>query len=95
MDEDGWIALAVQHLTTYVRKALSGNIYVSMTACGQSICVSFWTKSLYFKVWKYSRGNVKEAVKPATEPSVDSESQDVVRPMLEDPNEASVRALVK
>ena len=90
---DEWITMDAQHLTTCAYKLLSGNISVSMIACGKSICVSFWTKSLHFKVWKYSRGDVKEAATPRTAPPVHSESQDVGRAVLSD--ESSVRALDK
>lgn len=82
-----------QHLTTCAYKLLSGNISVSVIACGKSICVSFWTKSLQFTIWKYSRGDVKEAAKPRIAPPVDSESQDVGRAVLSD--ESSVRSLGK
>lgn len=47
------------------------------------MCLSLWTKSLHFKVWKYLRGNVTEAAKPRTEPPLDTSSQDVGRAMLE------------
>lgn len=57
--------------------------------------MSFWTKSLHFKVCKYSRGNVKEAAKPRTVPPVGSEYHNVSRAVLESPDESSVRALVK
>lgn len=46
-------------------------------------CLFVWTKSSYFKVWKYSRQNVMEAMKPRMEPHLDSKSQDVWRAVLQ------------
>lgn len=69
---------------------------MSMIACSRSICVSVCVDNIFkFKVWQYSRENVKEAAKPRTEPCVDFESLDVGRAVLEGFDELSVRTLVQ
>lgn len=73
---DEWIAMDA-HLT-HTNYGL-GSISMNMIACVRHTCVSMCAKSSHFKVWKYATKKAMEEAKARTEPTLDSESQDVGR----------------
>ena len=77
---DGWPRMPnVSHTQTAEWKHFSEHDSLRQ----EYTCLFVWTKSSYFKVWKYSRQNVMEAMKPRMEPHLDSKSQDVWRAVLQ------------
>lgn len=54
------------------------------------VCLPVWKKYLNSNVWAYSRRNGIEAAK--SDPSLDSESQDMEMIVLEGPDESCIRA---